>query len=404
MVDSVDAAAHNVFKVGQLVNVESRTWPGINQPGGVGRVTGISADRVSVQYIVGRRREKEIPLRFIKAHSIEGDRLRNRTMLLGRCSNCGSLRTDCGSCDVWAEEHMKAQSSDSDDSSGLDEDLEEQKRRFRRYRRINARAQRILDQCDDFQKDERENEHEASGHSDDSSDGDSVLRKLVWQSKQHQVRARRASPSQTKRRRVILDDDSSVEVEMQQPMRAPCPSPSEGGSVSNPGTPDMSQNSRSHRMQEDVECDDSSPVRLYSGDEDDILVDEGETFGLTQDDFIQPEGNASDLPADVLNLAANVEYKNLPSFFDRLVENIETKRLPAALKLVEQKEAALAESSRDRQKLRGERLVVNSVVSLSSSTFCCHTKIRGFCLSARFFMKIWCGRLFRRALISAKAH
>ena len=119
---------------GRLVQVASRTWPGINKPGGVARVTmvvhsnnnnnnggggGLLRSHVDVQYIVGNGKEKRVPIEYVQlAPQYETSRddcsrrtnaaasLRDRSMLLGRCRQCGSLRTDCGSCD-WATEEQQ---------------------------------------------------------------------------------------------------------------------------------------------------------------------------------------------------------------------------------------------------------------------------------------------------------
>ena len=107
--------------VGRLVEVASRTWPGINKPGGVARVTSTQVDgnnrvkNVDVQYILGSSKEKNVPVEYVTlAPQYEVSRtaakssLRDRSMLLGRCRRCGSLRTDCGSCD-WATEEQQQQ-------------------------------------------------------------------------------------------------------------------------------------------------------------------------------------------------------------------------------------------------------------------------------------------------------
>ncbi|KAG7359615.1 hypothetical protein IV203_034713 [Nitzschia inconspicua] len=154
------AATHDVITVGRLVEVASRTWPGINKPGGVARVmevhfdhnndeflnhppgdnddnpTGLSSfdsgahtnrpTHVNVKYILGGSREKRVPVEYVKlAPQYESTNettattpangtttvattktLRDRSMLLGRCRRCGSLRKDCGSCDWVTEETM----------------------------------------------------------------------------------------------------------------------------------------------------------------------------------------------------------------------------------------------------------------------------------------------------------
>lgn len=63
-------------KVGSLVNVESRHWPGINKPGGVGKVTAIRFDGlqviscIDVKYVLGGN-ELNIEMIFVKDHSDE---------------------------------------------------------------------------------------------------------------------------------------------------------------------------------------------------------------------------------------------------------------------------------------------------------------------------------------------
>jgi hypothetical protein len=148
--DDTDAIA-----VGRLVEVASRTWPGINKPGGVARVTCVHfqtsngseesnnfpVSHVDVHYIVGATKEKRVPVEFVKlapqyettkttASSNPSDddnnnkgkstaagnnNLRDRNLLLGRCRRCGSLRTDCGSCD-WAIEEEENQPTSSSSS------------------------------------------------------------------------------------------------------------------------------------------------------------------------------------------------------------------------------------------------------------------------------------------------
>ena len=132
----------DIISVGRLVEVQSRTWPGINKPGGVARVTNVHYSKdddgnddnnnafllthVDVQYVLGNTKEKHVPVDYVRlAPEYEvgvdgagssggagqggrrrGNNLRDRSMLLGRCRRCGSLRTDCGSCD-WATEEEK---------------------------------------------------------------------------------------------------------------------------------------------------------------------------------------------------------------------------------------------------------------------------------------------------------
>jgi hypothetical protein len=151
------SSSNDLITVGRLVEVASRTWPGINKPGGVARVINVHYDKdasnnqngggsndkapisgshdvsgansvktpthVDVKYILGGSREKRVPVEYVKlapqyeSTSVETEAngrtvsstktLRDRSMMLGRCRRCGSLRKDCGSCD-WATEESEA--------------------------------------------------------------------------------------------------------------------------------------------------------------------------------------------------------------------------------------------------------------------------------------------------------
>lgn len=181
------------FTVGQLVSVDSRTWPGINQQGGIGRVTGVGARAVSVKYVIDGRHEKEISVQYVHPHNLQQQAaLRDRSMLLGRCNRCGSLRTDCGSCDVWMqdelptsnlsrrrravaaaensseeEEGSSSSSSSSDDSLALDELVAKHKRDFRRFKRMQAKAKKIIAAAN----------LDSSSESDDDDDDDAKKKK-----------------------------------------------------------------------------------------------------------------------------------------------------------------------------------------------------------------------------------
>jgi hypothetical protein len=105
---------------GQLVNVQPRTWPGINKQGGVGRITkvytqnvslgdrrGIKVTHVDVKLIHGGR-ENRVDVCYVNEYQAE-EGLRDHSRQLGRCSNCGSLRIDCNSCDWNVEEAAAAE-------------------------------------------------------------------------------------------------------------------------------------------------------------------------------------------------------------------------------------------------------------------------------------------------------
>lgn len=89
---------------GKLVNVISRTWPGINKPGGIGKITKVYTDEstqkikvVDVKYIVHGGTDKAIPVEFIEPHEDDGNRSRQTSK---RCPRCKSFVTDCQNCDL----------------------------------------------------------------------------------------------------------------------------------------------------------------------------------------------------------------------------------------------------------------------------------------------------------------
>ena len=61
------------FKEGDLVFVERRMWPGINKPGGVGKIKACTCTSATVKYILGGT-DKEIPLHFVSLNEDVGKR------------------------------------------------------------------------------------------------------------------------------------------------------------------------------------------------------------------------------------------------------------------------------------------------------------------------------------------
>ena len=78
----------SVFSLNEQVNVESRTWPGINKPGGVGKIVKIHSEgtttvAVDVKYILGGT-EKDVELQYVKKHEEldRGGRSRSRRTVM----------------------------------------------------------------------------------------------------------------------------------------------------------------------------------------------------------------------------------------------------------------------------------------------------------------------------------
>jgi len=68
-----NSSSNNILAIGQEVNIESRTQPGINKPGGHGTISNIHYDTnsspkmVDVKYSLGGK-ESNIELKYVKPH------------------------------------------------------------------------------------------------------------------------------------------------------------------------------------------------------------------------------------------------------------------------------------------------------------------------------------------------
>lgn len=195
--------------VNAMIEVKPRTWPGINKPGGIAKVTAChykSDDEsvlthVDVHYIVVRSKEKMVPVGYItpapqyddafQRRKNEGTdilseketnrqyqrlQLRDRSALLGRCKLCGSLRSDCGSCD-WMEEErqQRLQSENNATTSHLiyDDSSSDQSDIGRIYRDRRSRIQIESSSSDEDISEES---------SDESSDDEPLSKKYSFAS------------------------------------------------------------------------------------------------------------------------------------------------------------------------------------------------------------------------------
>jgi hypothetical protein len=66
------AGEQEEVKLGNVVMVQERTWPGINRPGGIGRVVKVNADTtVNVKYLLGGS-DKNLALTYVRVHKVSG--------------------------------------------------------------------------------------------------------------------------------------------------------------------------------------------------------------------------------------------------------------------------------------------------------------------------------------------
>lgn len=336
------------FTVGQLVNVASRTWSGINQPGGVGRIlalhhhqTPTTTTTAHVRYILDSRQEKNVELKYIQPYHIESSRLRNRNMLLGRCSRCGSLRKDCNSCDVlWADEQeemtapasskqvpkkrqrtvkeeqqqqLLLSSSDDDASSSsgdsLQNYLDEQRRRERIFQRLKKQAERVL----------------PPGKQVNAQSS----RKIRKQNKQK-------TPKQSKQR-VVVEQRSVLETLGSSPAR-PKEKVANHDTVSSPGTIDDSSDSEKrasdrHSRADDFgsqdasESDDMNPFFESGDDEDDDHADDD--YAMLSQGFLEPD-DARLLPTDIVDRTRDLAFDQLGPFIRQIIDELKREEIPSA--------------------------------------------------------------------------
>lgn len=405
----------HIFAEGTIVQVQARTWPGINKPGGIGRITQvrISDDKVTdvdVHYIVLGGRERRVPIQYVKlapeyvdsssAASFSGaapgglskrNQLRDRSIMKGRCTRCGSLRADCGSCD-WVEEdrldeHARNQPAsfgvnvvddlesgtarkkrrkiaktviDESISSSSDEDLFEQMQKVRRrprYNREKVQWRRLL----------RDSSSESSRTGDVSHDEswlsysdpeDQIFAKLAEVT--HQKRRSKANLLELKytkakekrrRRRSVHTTVSTLESLRDSRTTSKSVKPrtaliSKSFHCSSPAVSPGSQRTIDGSEQvENVGDPDLSPSPSHSSDQsDEIGTNErkGSKFesqevyesdvGLDLEGlgFIQPEGAAGHLPHDIVDRTLSVPFKDLPTLFDDLATQLEDVIIPSA--------------------------------------------------------------------------
>jgi hypothetical protein len=300
-------------------------------------------------------------------------------MLLGRCNACGSLRNDCGSCDFWIEEeqvrvsrtlakatedslllathneddddgNINDKSSSSSDNEEFEKVQQQNRRRYRKYLRMKALAKPYFD---DSSSDGSSNKggHKEGGHkeqenaTDDCSDSedDLPLHQLALQASQREppVHSRRrllASPlrnssKQTRHHRPKGPRSRRMERSVLEDLPEPGPNETTSRSrvsfVRSPGLEDLSDSTSSSRG----EPPPRAPVSAQEAEieasatefenEDDIVLPDS-----TQDGFIQPEGNAEELPDDIRDRTQHLKYSELAPFFDRIAVQLENDWIP----------------------------------------------------------------------------
>jgi hypothetical protein len=74
-----------LFTENEIVEVASRTWPGVNKPGGVGRIIRVGGDSTyDINYILGGR-ERSVEARYITSVNFFDRSAGIKRDTLGRC-------------------------------------------------------------------------------------------------------------------------------------------------------------------------------------------------------------------------------------------------------------------------------------------------------------------------------
>ena len=194
---------HEVIAVGRLVEVASRTWPGINKPGGVARVIDVNHDNedklvsVNVHYILGSSKEKNVPVEYVKLapqyETLSSSRsgggrisLRDRSCLLGRCRRCGSLRTDCGSCD-WVMEEQEQRTAGASTAVNTKKETASSSNKSRKINRRRKQTRRkkstLSSSADVFASKDSSSDSSDSENDGSGSDDDVLLEELLKESR-----------------------------------------------------------------------------------------------------------------------------------------------------------------------------------------------------------------------------
>eukprot|EP00980_Cylindrotheca_fusiformis_P029617 scaffold23625_cov137-Cylindrotheca_fusiformis.AAC.2 len=384
----------NGMAVGRLVEVQPRTWPGINKPGGIARVTNVhwrtlestsTISHVDVQYILGSSKEKHVPIEFVQLapqyESSAQDRrrssaLRDRSMLLGRCRRCGSLRTDCGSCDWATEEHdttarsqrrmtkQKANHHSSSSSSEeedvlLQEMLQQNQRKYRKFLQykmqfnasqmksstVQRKRKRKTPRSDKPASSSEEDEDEERFSANAAARYRSYLKhKAQWQRRERRMQQLQYAsvleslpkPTNPNSKDVHSpekptagsNEDSEDILMVDSPMvgAAVYSSSSEASarSCSGPQMDVFDDDNTPQPPLDDYSFSHASPAEM---DADRSPADQ-DLLALSQ--FIQPEGLevAENLPQDTVDRTKDLPYQDLPHFFDTMATQIEDDWLP----------------------------------------------------------------------------
>ncbi len=338
------------FPVGSHVNVARRMWPGINQPGGIAVVTSVGEGTVCVKYVIERRREADVPLRYVEGRDVINmsvGRGMEARGALGRCVVCGSLRRDCGDCEItggeevrWDVGRVRRSNRDRGRDKGkegagmLREDNEQGQRGqlkegpstadvLLRYKQL-AQSNNPDDFLTESEYSYEGEEGGADGAGEDEgSESDDTAELLMRVGREG-------------RRRIVIDDASDTDTDTDDQLSE------EGGDDGSYGSDGFSYSTRDEDGAEGGQSQSPSMSQPLSSPQPPDSQPDAADGGSN---FIQPEGTdvLHRLPADILNSdrVASLPYPSLIHFFDTEADRIENELIPDS-------NLALARALRDR--------------------------------------------------------
>jgi hypothetical protein len=401
----------------------------MNQPGGIGRIVQVHEDdhgvrQYSVKYVVDSRTEHHLEEKYVHAHEFAVSKFRDRRLLLGRCRRCGSLRTDCGSCEndipivgmmmengipntaippqqkrrkskdiIMEKKDSDMENDDTDDSIeglAIHSDAYYQ-RYYQKFKRFEKRAKlygldEMSNQSSSCSDSRNEDENNTGESSDDSSS-------LFLQSLALSQSVRRNRPHLRRRNvRAILDEsdshsssnsssttsslDESIDENHQDDRVESNNVWREGGVLAataaltaSPRKPTKRQRSSTFQIQalERDSNDATLPQPLFGNVNDSSVTNETTDIDAASEsprqpvvstnqidpinpDFLQPEGEADELPADIQDQTKNLSYPELMPFFDEIVQRLEMNEIPNRKIQVMQLEREWKKASNETEK------------------------------------------------------
>ncbi|GMI13565.1 hypothetical protein TrVE_jg2295 [Triparma verrucosa] len=305
-----------------MVETARRAWPGINQPGGIAKITKLhhsplthELSHVDVFYPVERRHEKKVDMQWV---TVRSNFMENAVKhgasargALGRCSRCGSLRRDCGECDWKFEEEQRRLALLPRPQISADPTLSNNN--HRNNNNVND---------DDEKKKKKKKSKNRRPHTKNKDNQKSQLESL---SSRFAKNAASSDPSD------FLSDSSSASSTTTRSARSQSSSSDDTAELLQPYKSQISSSPTSS-LGDYLEDDESiSTLGDYLDSSDSDYVDSHNPQIAVETDFIQPEGDPTALPSDLKSSYSKVSslpFNCLFDFYSQTLQKLSQRTLP----------------------------------------------------------------------------